>query len=198
LVGPVSIFDEVSSIYDRGMRPLEWLVFGKLRRRVFPAIRGDVLEFGVGTGVNLPLYGPDACVIGCDASGEMLKWAACRRTQNHVALVQADAQRLPFADGSFDVVAGSLIFCSVTDPVLGLGEARRALKPGGKLVLLEHTRGVGLGRWLTDLLHPLWRRWSRECHLNRETVQNVTRAGFRLRRVERHALGIVKVIEALV
>jgi ubiquinone/menaquinone biosynthesis C-methylase UbiE len=165
---------------------------------VFPAIRGDVLELGVGTGINLPLYGPDARVTGCDASSEMLKWAARRRRQSHVALVQADAQHLPFADGSFDVVTGSLVFCSVASPAQGLGEARRTLKPEGRLVLLEHTRGSGLGRWLTDLLHPLWRRWSRECHLNRETVQAVEAAGFRVRRAEQHALGIVRVIEAVV
>lgn len=194
----MSVFDELSSVYDRGMRPLEWLVFRRLRRRTFPCIRGDVLEFGVGTGVNLPLYESEARVIGCDISGEMLNWAARRRTQGRVALIQANVQRLPFADASFDVVTGSLVFCSVADPTQGLVEARRVLRPGGRLVLLEHTRGSGLGAWLTDLSHPLWHTWSRECHLNRETVQAVAEAGFGLQRVERHALGIVRVIEATV
>jgi phosphatidylethanolamine/phosphatidyl-N-methylethanolamine N-methyltransferase len=178
------------------MRPLEWLVFRRLRRRTFSPIHGDILEFGVGTGVNLPLYGPGARVTGCDVSGEMLGWAARRQTRGRLALIQANVQRLPFADASFDAVTGSLVFCSVADPVGGLAEARRVLRPGGRLVLLEHTRGSGMGAWLTDILHPLWHTWSRECHLNRETAQTVAQMGFDVQRVERHAMGIVRVIEA--
>ena len=75
-------------------------------------------------------------------------------------------------------------------------EAAGVLHPGGRLVLLEHTRGSGLGAWLTDILHPLWHTWSRECHLNRETAQTVAKMGFEVQRVERHAMGIVRVIEA--
>ena len=80
----MSIFDGLSSIYDRGMLPLEWLVFRRLRRRVFPSLHGSVLELGVGTGINLPLYEPGARVTGCDASGEMLAWAGRRLTQGRV------------------------------------------------------------------------------------------------------------------
>jgi ubiquinone/menaquinone biosynthesis C-methylase UbiE len=192
----MSTLDDSSSVYDRGMRPLERLIFGQLRRRTFPQLRGDVLELGVGTGVNLSLYRPGARVTGCDASREMLEWASRRRTRATVALVCADVQRLPFADASFSTVAGSLVFCSVADPAQGLTETRRVLRPGGRLVLLEHTRGHGLGAWLTDALQRLWRIWSHECRLNRETTRNVMKAGFKVQRVERHALGIVQVIEA--
>jgi SAM-dependent methyltransferase len=217
---------------------LERLIFRRLRRRVFPGLRGDVLELGVGTGVNLPLYGARARVTGCDASEGGLGWAARRKTRSPVTLVRADAQRLPFADGSFDVVTGSLVFCSIADPARGLAEARRVLRcpehrgepvepgvegtrpelcgelveppvertrpelvegrAGGRLVLLEHTRGSGLGAWLTDAVGLLWNTWSSECRLNRETTQTVVEAGFRLDRVERYALGIVRVIEASV
>ncbi|MEA3339375.1 MAG: methyltransferase domain-containing protein [Chloroflexota bacterium] len=194
----MSVFDGLSSIYDMGMLPLEWLMLRKLRRQTFPLLGGNVLEIGIGTGVNLPLYGPEARVTGCDASGEMLTWAA-RRFRNGAALAQTDVQRLPFPDGSFDVVAASFLFCSVTDPAQGLAEAHRVLRPGGKLVLLEHTRGnSGLGAWLTDTLHPAWKAWSKECHLNRETAQTVAQVGFQVRRVEQHALGIVQMIEATV
>jgi phosphatidylethanolamine/phosphatidyl-N-methylethanolamine N-methyltransferase len=192
----MSVFDNLSPVYDWGMQPLERLIFRRLRRRTFPRVSGDVLELGIGTGVNLPLYGSDARVTGCDASEEMLAWAAHRRTQTPVALAQADVQRLPFADESFDAVTASLLFCSVADPVRGLAEARRVLRSGGRLVLLEHTRGSGLGAWLTDVLHPLWHIWSRECHLNRETARTVAQAGFEVQRVEQYALGIVRVIEA--
>lgn len=193
----MSIFDNLAPAYDLGMLPLEWLMFRRLRRRVFPLLRGNVLEIGVGTGVNLQLYGPEARVTGCDTSLEMLAWAA-HRPQNGIVLTQTDVQHLPFADGSFDVVAASFVFCSVTDPALGLAEARRVLRAGGRLVLLEHTRGSGLGGWLTDRLHPAWKAWTRECHLNRETAQTVARAGFEVQRVEQHAMGIVRVIEATV
>jgi ubiquinone/menaquinone biosynthesis C-methylase UbiE len=134
----------------------------------------------------------------------MLEWASRRGVQSQVALVQADVQRLPFADASFGAVTGSLVFCSIANPIQGLAEAQRVLRqpqpaeeqPGGQLVLVEHTRGSGLGAWLTDLLHPLWCRWSRDCHLNRETTQAIADAGFQVQRVEQHALGIVRVIEA--
>jgi ubiquinone/menaquinone biosynthesis C-methylase UbiE len=96
-------------------------------------------------------------------------------------------------------VTGSLVFCSIADPAHGLAEARRVLqRERGRLVLLEHTRGSGLGAWLTDAVGLLWNTWSRECRLNRETTQAVVEAGFRLDRVERYALGIVRVIEASV
>jgi len=217
-----SVSNNLASAYDRGMLLLELLIFRGLRRRIFPRLRGAVLELGVGTGVNLPLYEPGARVTGCDASHDAMKWSTRRPTQASVALAQADAQRLPFADGSFDVVAASLVFCSIANPSQGLAEARRVLRrpepacpeqsrrtegrcpelvegrPGGRLVLLEHTRGSGLGAWLTDALHPLWDTWSRECRLNRETVQSVAAAGFQVQRVEEHALGIVRVIEATI
>lgn len=194
----MGVFDGLSSVYDVGILPLEWLILRRLRQRTFPALSGDVLELGVGTGVNLPLYGPEARVTGCDASGEMLAWAARRCTGVCVGLTRADIQRLPFADDSFDAVAASLVFCSVTDPVQGLAEVQRVLRPGGRLVLLEHTRGSGVGAWLTDTLHPLWHTWARECHLNRETARTVAEVGFRVKRVEEHALGIVRVIEATI
>ena len=195
----MSIFNEISSIYDVGLLPLELLILRRLRQQTFPALRGDVLELGIGTGVNLPLYGPEARVMGCDASGEMLAWAARRCVETCIGLTQTDVQRLPFADGSFDTVAASLLFCSVADPARGLAEVQRVLRPGGQLVLLEHTRGSnGVGAWLTDTLHPLWHAWARDCHLNRETARTVAEAGFRVERVDEYAMGIVRVIQATV
>jgi ubiquinone/menaquinone biosynthesis C-methylase UbiE len=191
------MFDAVASVYDRGMLLLEWLIFRRLRKRLFSPLKGDVLELGTGTGINLPLYGPDAYPVACDRSLQMLRFAAGRAASRQVPLVRADVQRLPFRDGAFGVVTASLLLCSVANPARALAEARRVLRATGRLVLLEHMRGEGLGRLLTDLLTPLWRVWSRECHLNRETVLAVVAAGFRLRRMEPHALGIVRIVEAV-
>jgi phosphatidylethanolamine/phosphatidyl-N-methylethanolamine N-methyltransferase len=191
-------YEAVAGAYDRGMRPMERLIFRKLRRHIFPRVRGHVLELGAGTGVNLPLYERGARVVALDRSGEMLTWAARRRPQARVALVQADAQRLPFADGVFDAVSGALIFCSVASPDRGLAESRRVLQAAGRLVLLEHMRGRGLGAILTGLVQPLWGIWSRECRLDRETVGAVARAGFHVLHVDHHLLGIVRSIDARV
>jgi ubiquinone/menaquinone biosynthesis C-methylase UbiE len=199
----MSVFDRLGTAYDLGMRPLEWLVLRGLRRRAFTSAKGRILEMGVGTGVNLPLYGRGVRLVALDASGPMLRRAARRPTQATARFVQADVHHLPFPDGCFDVVTGSLLFCSVRRPARALEEVRRLLRrpepeagaPGGRLVLVEHTRGEGLGRWLTDAFHPLWRAFSRECHLNRETTKAVTDAGFRLLRLETRLLGIFRVIE---
>ncbi len=191
----MSVFDGISTGYDLGLLPLELAVLRALRRRVFTRLTGRVLEVGVGTGVNLPLYGQDVQVVASDASAPMLAQAVRRPARAIIWPAQADVQRLPFANGSFDTVAGSLLFCSVADPLRGLDEVRRVLTPNGRLVLLEHTRGDGLGAWLTDRLHPLWYRMSRECHLNRRTDKTIVQAGFQLINVESRFLGIFRIIE---
>jgi len=193
----MDVFDGLAAGYDVGMLPLELAILRRLRQRAFPPLEGAVLELGVGTGVNLPLYGPGAEVVALDASRPMLSTAAARRTRARVRFVQAEVERIPFPDGVFDAVAGSLLFCSVADPVEALAEVRRVLAPGGRLVLVEHTRGNGLGAWLTDVLNPLWMLFSKVCHLNRETVQEVVGAGFRLVRLEERLLGVFRLIEAV-
>ncbi|MCX8067532.1 MAG: class I SAM-dependent methyltransferase [Anaerolineae bacterium] len=192
-----SVFDALASGYDLGLWPLEVAVLRRMRRQAFPKVEGQVLEVGVGTGVNLPLYPPTATVVALDASAPMLRRALRRPARARVRAVQADLHRLPFRDGAFDAVTGSLVFCSVADPQRGLGEVFRVLRPGGRLVLLEHTRGRGLGAWLTDRLHPLWLAWNGVCHLNRETNRTVREVGFRLQREESHILGIFRLLEGV-
>lgn len=194
----MGMFDEIVSGYDLGMLPLEWAALRGLRQRAFPALEGRVLELGVGTGVNLPLYGPGAQVTALELSGPMLVRALQRRTRTAVRPLQADAQVLPFADGVFDAVGGSLLFCSVAEPARALAEIRRVLVPGGRLVLIEHTRGRGVGAWLTDVLHPAWFAFNGVCHLNRQTAHTVAAAGFQLTRVEERLMGIFRMIEGKV
>ncbi|MGQ9709979.1 MAG: class I SAM-dependent methyltransferase [Anaerolineae bacterium] len=192
-----SVFDRIASGYDLGMLPLEAAVLRRMRRRAFPHVRGRILEVGVGTGVNLPLYPPGAAIVAVDHSAPMLRRALRRPARARVGAVQADIHYLPFRDGAFDAVTGSLVFCSVAEPERALGEVYRVLRPGGRLLLLEHTRGQGAGAWLTDLLHPLWFAWNGVCHLNRETARALPAAGFRLLGEETQILGIFRLLKGV-
>jgi phosphatidylethanolamine/phosphatidyl-N-methylethanolamine N-methyltransferase len=113
-------------------------------------------------------------------------------------LSQTDVHHLAFPDATFDEVVGSFLLCNVTNPPSVLQEVRRVLRPGGRLLLLEHVRGAH--PWvarLTDLLDLPWHAWNRNCHLNRETEAAVASAGFTITRSERYALGVVQLIEAM-
>ena len=107
-----------------------------------------------------------------------------------------DAQHLDFLNGTFDTVVTVCTFCSVPKPIVGLREIYRVLKPGGQLLMFEHVRSqIGPLGLLMDLMTPLASRVGPA--LNRDTVGNVQKAGFRLRRVENVYLDIVKTIEAV-
>jgi len=199
----MAYFDALASGYDLFMWPLERALFARLRQRAFRTFRACafprlLLEVGVGTGANLPFYPASSRVVAVDASAEMLAVARRRRTRAVVKLSQTDVHHLAFCDATFDGVVGSFLLCNVTDPPSVLQEVRRVLRPGGRLLLLEHVRGVH--PWvarLTDLLDLPWHAWNRSCHLNRETEATVASAGFTITRNERYALGVVQLIEAV-
>ena len=190
------VFDDIAALYDVAMLPLEVLLLQRLRRTLFQGLHGTVLEVGVGTGVNFAHYPADTCLVGMDESWDMVRVAATK-ARACFRLTQSDVQRLPFADASFDSIVGTLLFCSVPEPLRGLRELRRVLKPEGRLLLLEHVRGHSpLARQATDFLNPFWTRFTRSCHLNRETAQTVAAAGFTVTHSERHGLTIFQIIEA--
>ena len=166
-------------LYDRLTAPMERML-GLVRGRawVFERIaKGRVLEVGAGTGKNLPYYPERALVVASDLSPGMLARAVQKAGDRSraVRFVVTDAEDLAFRDGSFDTVLATCVFCTVPDPVRGLREARRVLKDGGEVVLLEHMRPEGFLGKLFDLLDPIASRLMGP-HINRRTLDNIRRA----------------------
>ena len=193
----MNVFDGTAFIYDIALAPLELAGLSRLRRRLVSEARGAVLEIGTGTGLNFPHYIQGVRVFALDESAEMLTAARKRPCRVCASVTRGDAETLPFASRAFDTAIATLVLCSISDPMRALSEIRRVLQPGGKLLLLEHTRGHHpLAAALTDLLNPAWFALNGSCHLNRQTARTVAEAGFHLSCVERHAGGIVQVIRA--
>lgn len=191
-------WDAKAKRYDLVTWLEERLGGSKLRRRLWSlAGTGRVLEVGVGTGANLEHHPPGAQVTGIDLSPGMLSRAKAKaaRLGKGTTLQEMDAQALSFPDATFDTVAATYVFCSVPEPVLGLSEARRVLRPAGKLVLLEHVRLPGLLGHIMDWLNPLAVLLSGGS-INRDTVSNVKQAGFEVEAVHSYMGGLVKLIVA--
>jgi ubiquinone/menaquinone biosynthesis C-methylase UbiE len=157
--------------------------FEPYRRRAVRAARGRILEVGVGSGLNLPLYEPGAQVVGLDPSTKLLsmaRQATADRAQS-IELIEGSAESLPLADHEFDTVVTTWTMCSIPNLPKALAEIRRVLKADGKLVFAEHGRApeATVVRW-QNALTPLWKRIGGGCHLNRPIDQLVAAAGFRI------------------
>lgn len=183
--------------YDSGLWILEKLAFRDLRNKVLPKAEGRVLEIGIGTGVNLSHYRQVEFVAGIDIRTDLMTGIDPGRISQPVLACCADAEALPFPAHSFDSVVSTLVFCSVSEVGAALAEIKRILKPGGRMLMMEHVRGqTRLSRRLSDWLHPFWFALQRECHLNRETEASLLKAGFRITHKSTHGHGLLLVIEA--
>ena len=189
-------WDKASGGYDRLSRGAErrW---EDVKRESLSKIRGRVLFLAVGTGLEVRFFPPGADVTGIDISSGMLRQAAPRAAEydGSFQLAQTDVEHLAFPDATFDRVVTSCTLCSVPNPVVGLRELWRVLKPGGELRMFEHTGS----RWfpfnlMLNLMTPVTRQFGPD--MNRDTVSNVRTAGFRIRSIRNVYLDVVKIIVA--
>lgn len=159
---------------------MDRMVGEKFREELLRHLEGEVLEVGVGTGANLKFYPQDVNVTAIDFSARMLSYATmhAKECKANVRLLQMDVQQLSLPDNTFDSVVSTCVFCSVPDPIAGLQEIRRVLKPGGSLLMIEHMLSDHLPiAILLHALNPLVVRIT-GANVNRRTMDNLSMAGF--------------------
>uniref|UniRef100_A0A7C2W5W2 Class I SAM-dependent methyltransferase n=2 Tax=Thermorudis TaxID=1649508 RepID=A0A7C2W5W2_9BACT len=187
-------YDQLASRYDRWVRLAEWALLEDGRRWAAAQARGETLEIGIGTGRNLPYYPAEVRLTGIDVSPAMLELARerARQLNRPVELRAGDAQALDFPAASFDTVVSTLSLCTIPDPAQAVREAARVLRPGGRLILLEHVRSPLLPvRVIQRLLEPITVRLEHD-HLLREPLEYVEAAGLVVEQLERSRLGLVE------
>ena len=196
------IQDQVEK-WNKAAKTLDWMNsgverrYGSYKRALFAKSRGKVMLVAAGTGLDFPLFPPDLDIVAIDFSPEMVARAKLKAApyRGRLEVVEADVQDLQFSDESFDTVLTSCTFCSVPDPVQGLREVRRVLKPDGQMLMFEHVRpGNFLLGLMMDGITPIVRKTGPE--LNRRTADNIRRAGFRITREFNVYLDMVKLFEA--
>ena len=186
------IYDRDPARYDRMMNRFMDRILVRGRREIGAFAEGRVLEIGVGTGLSLLHYSRVTSVTGIDLSAKMIAVAKRRAAEANLSieLCLMDAQKLAFADQVFDSVVFSLCLCTIPDPEAAIAEAVRVVKPGGRMVFLEHVRSPNpVVAFIEDALNPLTVHFQQD-HLNRRTVELIEREGIRIDRLNRWGLGI--------
>ena len=188
-----AVYDKFATNYDRAFAPLEWLGLRRWRQEVIDLLPkdADILEIGCGAGANFEFYPQCKRAVSSEISIGMLKVAAGKRRENH--LIQADAQSLPFGEDEFDAAFATLVFCSIPDPTLAFAELKRVIKPGGKIVLLEHVRPEGVLGPVFDLLNRITVAVADD-HFNRETANLAADTGLKIIEVRKKLGSIVNLL----
>ncbi len=188
------LYEGVAGHYDRFIKIPETLLFQGGRQWVCSCASGEVLEVALGTGRNLPYYPRGVRLTGIELSPAMLEVARRRAGELGIEadLREGDAHNLPFADESFDTLVFALSLCTIPDDRRAIAEAGRVLRPGGRVVLLEHVGStVPAVRAAQRLLDPLTVRFQAD-HLLREPMDNLRREGFDVEILERSKWSIVE------
>jgi ubiquinone/menaquinone biosynthesis C-methylase UbiE len=187
-------WDKHARTYDKQMAFWERRLFGDGRQWVCAQATGDVLEVAIGTGRNLPFYPEGIRLTGIEFSPAMLELARRQADQlgRKVDLRLGDAQALELPDASFDTVVCTLSLCAIPDERRAVAEMKRVLRPGGRLLLLDHVAGAS--RWVRAiqwLLERVTGPLGGE-HLRRRPLRQVRAEGFQIEQRERSKLGIVE------
>jgi len=156
------------------------------RERVIGAAEGRVLEIGVGSGMNLPFYRPPVReVLALEPAQRLVSMARGVTCNMPVSFLEASAEAIPLDAHCVDTVVTTWTLCSIPQGTTALAEMRRVLRPGGKLLFVEHglAPDEGVRRW-QDRLTPAWRRFTGGCHLNRPIGSMIEGAGFSIERIE--------------
>lgn len=192
------IWDQAASRYDRMIALFERSMLTGGREWLAERVRGRVLEVAVGTGRNLPFYGPLDYLAGVDLSREMLTEAKPRaaETEFAVTLLVGDAEALPIQDHSVDTVVCALALCSIPRPETAIAEMRRVLAPGGRLLLIDHVESTsGLLRLAQTALEAVTARSAGE-YFTRRQLPLVEAAGFQVVESRRRIAGIIEYVHA--
>lgn len=189
-------YDRSARSYDVMTWPMEVLAMDRYRNRLIGQVQGTrVLEVGVGTGRNLPLYPDTVHVDAIDFSPRMLERAQRRPPRANVDLALMDVEQIAWPSESFDTVVSTCVFCSVPDALKGLTEVRRVLRPGGRALFLEHMRpGTPWLAAVFDWLDPFVSR--RGPHINRRTMDTIRAAGFVVEREDNLMSDVLKLVVA--
>ena len=176
-------YNRIARFYDLHSKFAEKLWFSEWRNQFILPLNGKILEAGIGTGKNMEYYNPKAEVIGIDFSEKMLQIAKeklVKSGKRNITLRQMDAKNLKFKDNSFDYVVTSCVFCSVPNPMKGLKEIRRVLKPTGRLIMIEHVLSKNLLIALIEhTLNPIT-KYLMGVNINRNTKQNIIHSGMKI------------------
>jgi len=189
-------YNRIAPLYNY-IEAIPEMMFKPWRKKLLARAKGKILEIGVGTGKNFPHYPSGASVTGIDIAERMLVFARKKASTLGLSfdLSEGDVQSLHFPDNTFDTAVATFVFCSVPDPVQGLRELRRVVKPSGQILLLEHVRiDKPIIGWIMDRLNP-WVVRIMGANINRRTLENVQKAGLHIESVEH--LGLMKMVKMI-
>jgi len=192
-------YDRISQKYDRMENLVERLFFRRFREQALSWAHGDILEVGVGTGKNLNYYRSERQVTAVDFSSGMLDQAKKQKEDlglDRISLMKMDVEDLRFPDDSFDTIISTFVFCTVPDPLKGLAEVYRVLKPGGRAVFLEHMKSRNPPVNLFLGLMNLYSKPVMGTSMLRRTQENIIRSGFNIVLVNYLLLDVVRLIVA--
>lgn len=189
----MAVYDRFARFYDRLFAPFEGRFLRAWRKESLAELPtgADILELGCGTGANFDLYPPFRRAVSTELSKKMIDIAVGKSCGS--ALLQADAQHLPFPANSFDAAFATLVFCSIPDPNAAFSELRRVLRPNGTVILLEHVRPPGIAGRAFDVLNVVTTALIDD-HFNRQTADMAKTAGLEVKEVRKKAGGIVNLI----